>query len=289
MKKLIVVMTLAVLGVMACKKKEEPAPEMKKYVYTRTPGEVTQIVGDIFVDTGGTVFTVKGKGFDPKRKKFYHLLLGYGCVIDGNITSLNGCSLGNDYADTIKLESINDSVIRFKVDKRSVFTVRNGKNGIGCSIKDTVSLTFAVTSLDSTSNPRIYTNFSVLKEKKVKNKLFFNILSDTLFWHTKSTSLAKPITLDDVRAGGSSDYVQLFFNDTKLVTSSTSTYCFLEFSMNEPTVGDGYFQFDKYFYGSNSALGLTDGFYNITMKEKRTGLPIEEKHGKKGVYLKFVN
>lgn len=289
MKKLVLV--VAVLGVMACKKKEEPAPEMKKYVYTRTPGEVTQIVGDIFVDTGGTVFTVKGKGFDPKRKKFYHLLLGNYCAEYDRMSlrfNLNGYLTLDSYVDTASIVQMTDSIIKFVVKRPNLYSVREN-NLAPCVVFDSARLEFAVTSLDSTKS-FVTTNFNVLNTKKVKNKYFFNIVTDTVHWHMNSYIRDKSITLDDVFGGGGfGDLVSVYLNGTKLNTSNTSSFCFAQFDYTETVIGDVYLLFDKDFYNSNKGLGLTDGFYNVTMKESKTGLPIEERHGKKGIYVKFVN
>ncbi len=281
MKKLIVVMTLAVLGVMACKKKEEPAPEMKKYVYTRTPGEVTQIVGDIFVDTGGMVFTVKGKGFDPKRKKHYHLLLDWKyCTGGKRILDIAGYDLGTSpFGDSASLMSMTDSSLKFKVENKNVYSVRTYTGGN----KDSLLISFAVTSKDSSSVNIISTHFDILKEKKVRNKLFFNILSDTLHWHTKSINRDTVITVEDVWADN--NMVSIYFNGLELDSKDGYT----SFGINESMTGDGYFYFTKYFYEQNKSLNLKDGFYEVTMKRTYTGLPIEEKHGKKGVYVKFVD
>lgn len=292
MKKLILVVTIAVLGIFACKKENEtPAPIVKKYEYKRTSGEVTKIEGDIFVDTGGTVFTVKGKGFDPKKKKYYHLLLENYCGAFDKLQiqfNLNGYATGANYVDTAKVVQITDSTIKYVVNSQNLYSVR--RNSIGtCIVLDSVRLLFAVTSIDSSNKSYTVTQFDRLFNKNVKNKFFFNIVADTVYWYTKLSIRKKSITLDDICAVGGENLVDVYFNGIKLNTSSRNPYCFSQFETNESTVGDGFFLFDTDFYNSNKNLGLTDGFYNITMMETRTGIPIEEKRGRKGAYVKFIN
>lgn len=294
MKKSVLVVAVAVLGMFACKKKvEAPAPEVKKYVYTRTSGNATQIVGDIFVDTGGTVFTVKGKNFDPKKRKYYHLLMGWTCNTYGWIGKVNGYDFSNsNYVDTARLVNITDSTLLFKVDKKNIYNVRDqGSQGTVCTIKDTVALTFAVTSKDSTKSYAIETHLDILQEKKVRNKLFFNLLSDTLHWHTKLQTSAIEISLDDIRAGVLyGDMVQVYFSNVLLNSGNLNIINFTStFDAANKNTGDCFFMFQKDFYNLNKSLGLTEGFYNVTMKEVKTGLVIEEKHGKKGIYVKFVD
>jgi len=292
MKKYLLVISAMLLGFMACKKeKEAPAPEEKKYVYKRTPGDVTKIEGDVYVDTGGSVFTIKGKGFDPKRKKYYHLLLENYCGVYDKlqrVINLNGYATGANYVDTAQLVQITDSTLRFVVETNNLYSVRS--NSIGtCTILDSIRLLFAVTSMDS-SKSYITTNFDQLIKKKVKAKHFFNILQDTIHWYKNSYIREKSLTLDDLSAGvGFGDYVELYFNDTKINTGNTSTSCYARFDYNDLTTGDGFFLFDKDFYNSNKDLGLKEGFYNITMKERLSGIIIEERRGKKGAYVKFVD
>lgn len=293
MKKLILVVTITVLGILACKKKDEtPAPIVKKYEYKRTSGEVTKIEGDIFVDTGGTVFTVKGKGFDPSKNKSYHLLLEKYCSMISKTFNINGYSVFNKYVDTARIEQITDSTIKFKFLAKNVFTVRDASFvESNCFMKDSVTLVFAVTSKDSTNPKSIVTKFDVLHSEKTKNKLFFNILGDTLHWHTKTSSQKVEITLDDVKAGVLyGDNVKVYFNDQLLNSGNRSILNFTSiFSEGDSYVGDCFFRFQKEFYDLNKSIVPVSGFYNIKMEESKTGLPIEEKRGKKGVYVKLVD
>lgn len=292
MKKLILVVTIAVLCILACKKKEEaPAPIEKKYEYKRTSGEVTKIEGDIFVDTGGTVFTVKGKGFDPSKRRYYHLLLDNRCNTTKSIDKVNGYTTTAYYSDSATLVNITDSTIKFQVKTKNIYTARDNPSGGSCVIKDSVGIIFAVTSKDSTNTKSIVTKFDILKNHKVKNKLFFNILSDTLYWHTKTDVSNIQITLDDIRAGVLyGDMVQVYFNDKQLNSGNTSiSNLTTTLEMGQNYIGDCFFMFQKEFYNINKTIVPSNSFYTITMKESKTGLSIEEKRGKKGVYVKFVD
>lgn len=288
MKKLILVVTIAVLGILACKKKDEtPTPE-KKYEYKRTPGEVSKIEGDVFVDTGGTVFTVKGKGFDPMKKSDYHLYLWNGGCNLSQISDIQGAISRLGTSEVIKMT---DSTIQFRVKDENLFSTRKDKNGnLPCVYVDSVQLYFAVSSRDSSNKSNIVINYDKLKYRRVKNKLVFNILKDTLLWHKNVDKRDTVITVNDVVAGGGfGDPIQVYLNNKLLTTSNTSSHCFLIFNHDQPKAGDGLFLFNSDFYNDNKNLGLTDGFYTITMKESKTGMPLLERHGKKGVYIKFVN
>jgi hypothetical protein len=200
--------------------------------------------------------------------------------------------VGDEYSDTASLVSITDSTIMFKVNNKNVYTVRSYTSGQAIGrVKDTVLLSFAVLSKDSTRSYVVENHLDILKEKTVRNKLFFNILKDTISWHIKKsiTSSDFTLTIEDIRAGFMyGDLVELYFNDVKLNTSNDRANCAGVFNDSDPYIGDCYFNFGPDFYNDNKGLGLSNGFYTITMKEKKTGLPIVEKRGKKGAYVKFV-
>lgn len=203
---------------------------------------------------------------------------------------LPGTAFYQDIRDTAHILSINDSMIQFMVQTKNVYSSRDDKDGSrGQTIKDTVDVLFAVTSPDSTNPQSIVSKFDSLKTKKVKSKLFFNIVSDTLYWYKNLNKFIPAITMDDVIAGDDMDYVHVYFNAIKLDIKGTDPFCYLSFTYDETLTGDGYFLFGKDTYNFNKSLGLAEGTYTITMKESKTGIPIESKRGKNKIYLKYVN
>lgn len=293
MKKLIWIVTITVLGILACQKKDgAPTPVVKKYEYKRTPGEVTEIEGGIYADTGGSIFTVRGKGFDRNRRKYYHLLIDGYCAAIGDKKQIvtNGYRSGFYCVDTAQIMDITDSTIKFWVKNKNLFSVRRQEYSCYAS-NDSIMLQFAVTSKDS-SGTILNTLFDKLYDVKVKNQLFFNIIKDTIYWHKNSNYKASEIaiTVDDVLLGWSSrHFIEMYFNDIKINTSNDRISIATELAKDSPLIGDSFFFFGKDFYNDNKNLGLIDGFYNITMKESKTGLPIKERHDKKRVYVKFVD
>lgn len=279
MKKLILVVTITVLGILACKKNETHTPFVKKYEYKRTSGDSINIYCDLFVDTGSTIIKVTGKGFDPSKKNNYHLI-AFGCKLDYPQVDGNA-KVFMQLEYNVPIGSITDSTIIFKVQKSNILASRRGADGYQrCRINDSVGLWLIVTSIDSTQQPFVE-KYNIIKAKNVKNKYFFHILSDTLIWPTRFSGRERDTTI--AIQALDMDNVNIFFNDNLLIYPTWSTL-----SWDAPYIWDTHYIFESSFYSINKGLNMQDGFYKVTLFHKRTGEPIEERHGKKGLYVKFI-